>query len=175
VKNTVRNVEFDEVIPPGQKSAAEKSDDAVARLIAHVMDNLFRIPGSGWRFGLDPLLGLLPYYGDAIANLISAVVLSQAARFGLPRIVIARMALNVLVNALVGSIPVFGDAFSFWFKSNARNYDLLQRYSGKRRNAAREDWVFVITLTIIIVAVILGVLLLATYILAKLIGALSNV
>jgi hypothetical protein len=175
VKNTVRNVEFDEVIPPGQKSAAEKSDDAVARLIAHVMDNLFRIPGSGWRFGLDPLLGLLPYYGDAIANLISAVVLSQAARFGLPRIVIARMALNVLVNALVGSIPVFGDAFSFWFKSNARNYDLLQRYSGKRRNAAREDWVFAITLTIIIVAVILGVLLLATYILAKLIGALSNV
>ncbi len=150
------------------------SNDAIVRLIAHVMDNLFKVPGSNWRFGLDPLLGLLPYYGDTIANLVSAAVLSQAGRFGVPRIVIARMAMNVLINAIVGSVPVFGDAFSFWFKSNARNYELLQRHAGKRRYPSKGDWVFVITLTVVLVAVILGILLLATFILAKLIIFLTN-
>ncbi len=150
------------------------SNDAIVRLIAHVMDNLFKVPGSNWRFGLDPLLGLLPYYGDAIANLVSAAVLSQAGRFGVPRIVLARMALNVLINAIVGSIPVFGDAFSFWFKSNARNYELLRRHAGKRRYSTKGDWAFVITLTVVLIAVILGVLALATYILAKLITLLAN-
>jgi len=150
------------------------SDDAIVRLIAHVMDNLFKVPGSNWRFGLDPLLGLLPYYGDAIANLISAAVLSQAARFGVSRIVIARMAINVLINAIVGSIPVFGDAFSFWFKSNARNYELLRRHAGKRRGSTKGDWAFVVIVTVVLVAVILGILLLATYILAKLLNALMS-
>jgi len=174
VKNTTRTVEIDEVIPPGRKSSADMSREAIVRLIAHVMDNLFKVPGSNWRFGLDPLLGLLPYYGDTIANLVSAAVLSQAGRFGVPRIVIARMAMNVLINAIVGSIPVFGDAFSFWFKSNARNYELLRRHAGKRQYATKGDWAFVIILTVILVVLILGILALATFILARLITFLSR-
>jgi len=88
------------------------------------MDNFLRFPGTKLRFGVDPIIGLLPGIGDAASAIISTLALVYAARYRLPKILLVRMALNILINELVGIIPVLGDAFSFWFKSNVRNYEL---------------------------------------------------
>ena len=93
------------------------------------------MPGTSFRFGLDPLMGLLPGLGDTGSTVISAMALIAATRRGLPKILLARMSLNILINEVVGIIPVLGDAFSFWFKSNARNYDLLRQYTAAPRRS----------------------------------------
>ncbi|MGH8093262.1 MAG: DUF4112 domain-containing protein [Chthoniobacterales bacterium] len=137
----VQEVEW-EVLPPAEKKTRSELE-SLFRWLALIMDNLFRLPGTKFRFGLDPLMGLLPGLGDAGSALISAVALIAAARRGLPKILLARMSLNILINEAVGIIPVFGDAFSFWFKSNLRNYELLRRHHAAPRRSARSDWIFV--------------------------------
>ena len=84
------------------------------------MDDFLRVPGTKLRFGLDPIIGLLPGIGDVTSAIISAVAFVHAALSGVPKILLARMAMNILINELVGIIPGLGDAFSFWFKSNVR-------------------------------------------------------
>lgn len=132
-----------EVLPP-EKS--EPAGDPWMRFLADLMDNAFRLPGTNFRFGLDPLLGLLPAFGDTLTGLISAALIAKAARRGIPKIVLARMALNVLANTALGTVPVIGDAFSFWFKSNARNYALFTKHAGSRPAPTRIDWLIVIAL-----------------------------
>ena len=119
------------------------------------MDNLIRVPGTNFRVGIDPLLGLIPGVGDTSSAVVSALALIQAARQGMPKIVLARMAVNILLNELIGIVPIIGDAFSFWFKSNARNYELVKQHATGRRRALRGDWVFVIA-----VLIALGILVL---------------
>ena len=131
-----------EVLPPEEKR--KRADvEPLFRWLAFVMDDFLRVPGTRIRFGLDPLIGLLPGLGDTSSALISAFALIQAARRGVPKILLARMSLNILINEIVGVVPVIGDAFSFWFKSNARNYQLLKHYSPASRDARRSDWIFV--------------------------------
>ena len=132
-----------EVLPPEEEQRARSDLEPLFRFLALIMDNLLRFPGTNFRFGLDPLLGLLPGLGDTGSALISAMALIAAARRGLPKILLARMALNILINEGIGIIPIVGDAFSFWFKSNARNYDLLRRYTAAPRRSTRSDWIFV--------------------------------
>jgi hypothetical protein len=136
----VEEPEF-EVLPPerGGKQAVEP----LFRWIALLMDNFVRVPGTQFRFGLDPLIGLIPGLGDTGSAIVSAIALIQAARNGIPKIVLGRMATNILVNEVIGIVPVVGDAFSFWFKSNARNYELLKQHTGGTRKASRGDWIFV--------------------------------
>jgi hypothetical protein len=132
-----------EVLPP-ETEQRERSDlEPLFRLLALVMDNLLRIPGTNFRFGLDPLIGLVPGLGDTSSAFISAMALIAATRRGLPKILLARMALNILINEAVGIVPVVGDAFSFWFKSNARNYDLLRRHAAASQRSTKSDWIFV--------------------------------
>ena len=131
-----------EVLPPESKNSPQ-SLEPLFRWIALLMDDLIRLPGTKFRIGIDPLIGLIPGIGDTGSALVSAIALIQAARRGLPKIILARMATNILLNELIGIIPVIGDAFSFWFKSNARNHQLIKEYSGGRRTARRSDWVFV--------------------------------
>ena len=108
------------------------------------MDEFIRVPGTNFRVGLDPLIGLLPGLGDTSSALISAFALIQAARRGVPKILLARMSFNILVNEIVGTIPIIGDAFSFWFKSNARNYAIIKDHIATPGASRRSDWVFVI-------------------------------
>jgi hypothetical protein len=110
------------------------------------MDDFLRVPGTKLRFGLDPIIGLLPGIGDVISALVSTVAFVHAAFSGVPKILLARMAMNILINALVGMIPGLGDAFSFWFKSNVRNYELLRRYFVAPARSRRGDWIFVIAI-----------------------------
>ena len=116
---------------------------AIADIIAKVLDTSIRIPGTSWSIGLDPLLGLIPGIGDAMANLIGTVILGLAARLQLPRIVLTRMSLNLLINGTVGAIPIVGDLFSVWFRSHARNAALLREAAMKPDRETHADWFYV--------------------------------
>ena len=138
---TAREVEW-EVLPPEEKRRAKL--ESLFRWVALVMDELIAFPSTKFRFGLDPLIGLIPGIGDTASATVSALLLIQAARRGVPKILLARMSLNILINELVGIIPGIGDAFSFWFKSNKRNYELLLAHRAGPRRASGSDWLFVI-------------------------------
>ncbi|MBA3608855.1 MAG: DUF4112 domain-containing protein [Chthoniobacterales bacterium] len=131
-----------EVLPPEEKEKRSEVEP-LFRWLALIMDNFLRVPGTQFRFGLDPLMGLLPGLGDTGSAVISAMALIAAARRGLPKILLARMSLNILINEAIGIVPVVGDAFSFWFKSNARNYELLKRHTAGTRTTTASDWIFV--------------------------------
>jgi hypothetical protein len=120
-------------------------DDPFIALVARLMDNAFTIPGTRLRFGLDPIIGLVAGYGDAATALTSLLLLWRSARYDVPKIVLAQMALNIVLNSTVGAIPLAGDAFSFWFKSNDRNYALLQKHAGTGAST-RSSWLFVLLL-----------------------------
>jgi len=170
-RNKVQDLEW-EVLPPEEKEKRSELEP-LFRWLALIMDNFLRVPGTNFRFGLDPLIGLFPGLGDTGSAIISALALIAAARRGLPKILLARMSLNILINEVVGIIPVFGDAFSFWFKSNARNYDLLRKHTAAPRPSTTSDWIFVggvlgaLLLTLI---VSLGVSFWLLYPLARLLG-----
>ena len=117
---------------------------AIADILAKVMDTTVKIPGTSWSIGLDPLLGLLPGIGDVIANLIGTIILGLATRLQLPRIVLARMSLNLLVNGTVGAVPIVGDLFSVWFRSHARNAALLREAAMKPDRETHADWFYVV-------------------------------
>lgn len=115
----------------------------VADILGKVLDTTVRIPGTSLYLGLDPLIGLLPGIGDAMANLIGTVILGIAARLRLPRIVLARMSLNLLINGTVGAVPIIGDLFSIWFRSHAKNAALLREAALKPDRETRPDWFYV--------------------------------
>src|ERR1043165_1082375 len=103
----------------------------MAELLAKILDTTVRIPGTRTYLRLDPLLGLIPGLGNILANLLGTVILILTARLQGLQIVIARMSLNLLINGVVGAIPIAGDLFSIRFRSHARNAEL-------RRRAARQ-------------------------------------
>jgi len=115
----------------------------IADILAKALDTTVRIPGTSWYIGLDPLLGLIPGVGDAIANLIGTVILGIATRLQLPRIVLARMSLNLLINGTIGAVPLVGDLFSIWFRSHARNAELLREAAMKPERETHTDWFYV--------------------------------
>jgi len=133
----------------------------LSRGIAHVLDSLFKLPGSKLRIGLDPVIGLIPGVGDAVASAIGSIILLEAMRAGAPRLLVMRMAANVLVNAAVGAIPVAGDLFSVWFRSNAKNYALLRAWQTggqKPLDGADARWANLGCGILVVVAVGLGAL-----------------
>jgi hypothetical protein len=138
------------------RSSAERI--AVARFLADLLDQRFTIPGTSIRFGLDPVLGLIPGIGDAIANLAGSAILLIAAQYRLPKIILLRMGLNIAFNALIGAIPVVGDIFSIWFRSNLKNAQLLERYvSAERQTPSAGDWFFVLAVILGIVLLLIGI------------------
>lgn len=155
-----------EVLPPESKSA----DPDLARLLAWILDDLFTIPGTKFRVGLDPIIGLIPGLGDSSSTAIASLLLVQALRAGVPKVVITRMAVNILINAGVGAIPGIGDVFSAWFKSNRKNYQLLQRHAGAARKNTVGDWIFLGAIIAIVVGTGLLMTFMALYIVTSLIG-----
>lgn len=96
------------------------------RRLSRLLDNAIKIPGTSFRFGLDPILGLIPGGGDAVSALFSTYIILQAARLGLPKSRLVEMFFNVLVEMVFGSIPLVGDLFDFAWKANAKNVALLE-------------------------------------------------
>lgn len=134
-------------IPPQESSEGTIRRQALveaAELLAKVLDTTVRIPGTSLYLGLDPLIGLIPGIGDVLANLIGTVILGMAARLEVPRIVIIRMSLNLLINGVIGAIPILGDLFSVWFRSNSRNADLLRQAATQTARGTHADWSYVV-------------------------------
>lgn len=137
-------VEVDAVLPPSESASDKSSSEppestlqavkqALPRTIARVLDEWFTISigKREIRLGLDPILGFFfPAVGDAVSATMGTTILLEGLRRQIPRSVIIRMACNIALNAGVGAIPILGDLFSVWFKSNAQNHALLERHSG---------------------------------------------
>ncbi|MEA5449097.1 DUF4112 domain-containing protein [Leptolyngbya sp. CCNP1308] len=98
------------------------------RRISRLMDTAFKIPVLGIKIGWDPVLGLIPGLGDLVATAISAYVIVLAARFGLPRGILTQMIFNIGLEAVVGTVPLVGDLFDAFYKSNVRNLKLLEAH-----------------------------------------------
>lgn len=127
---------------PHRDGADPGLDADAARLrriaaLAELLDARFRVPGTGWRFGLDSVIGLVPGIGDAAAMAAGLWVVWQARRLGAPPALLARMAGNVAVDAVLGSAPLVGDLFDAAFKSNRRNVALLRRHLERMKTPGR--------------------------------------
>ena len=144
-----------EVLPPEDRQS-RSSIEAVFKLVSLVMDRLIRIPGLKKRLGLNPIVDLVPGFGDIAAALVSVSVLVYGIRRGIPKIVLGRMALNVLINEVVGLIPVAGSAFAFWFQANTRNYEMVRGHLETPGRSTRDDKIFVSVILGLIVLVMLG-------------------
>jgi Domain of unknown function (DUF4112) len=158
VKEKVREIEM-EVLPPESRDQTNE----FARALAFILDDLIPIPGTKYRIGLDPLIGLIPGLGDTSTAAFSSLILVQAVRAGVPRVVLVRMAINILINSILGALPGIGDLFSAWFKSNRQNYSLLKRHSAGARVSTTTDWIFLIVLVAIVLAIALAVALAVGY------------
>lgn len=132
--------------------------------IALLMDKSIRIPGTQITFGLDPVIGLFfPVAGDAIGAIVSAYIVFVSVRYGLPKIVIARMVFNIAADFVVGSIPFLGDAADFVWKVNTRNLRLLNKYASGKRGSFWSDWAWVFVLLGVLFLLIVGGLVLIYY------------
>src|SRR4051812_3353904 len=121
------------------------------RAVASVLDDAIRVPGTNIRFGIDPLMGLVPGLGDLLGGAASAYIILEAARAGAPASVLVRMTINVGIDTLVGGLPVVGDLFDFAWKSNARNVRLLARHVDAPAETRRASGVLVALLIAAIV------------------------
>jgi len=116
----------------------ENPDLARLDMLAKLLDNQFRIPGTNFRFGLDGLIGLVPYVGDMAGLIVSGILMRTMIRKGAGPLLMLRMMGNFMLDAVVGIIPIVGDLFDFGFKANRRNVDLLKKYyadGGAKPNA----------------------------------------
>ena len=118
-----------------------------------LLDEAFVIPGTGIRFGIDGIIGLVPGLGDVLGGLLSLVIPLAAWIRGVPYVTLARMAANLGIGVLVGSVPLFGDIFDIAWKANRRNYRLLQRHLGEPRRHTGRDWAFLLLLTAVLALV----------------------
>ena len=105
------------------------------RKIAKLLDTAIGIPGTKIRFGLEPILGLIPGGGDLITALISAYSIYLASSFGLEKSEIFKMIRNVAIDTAVGSVPIVGDLFDAYFKSNIRNLEILENHIAKAESS----------------------------------------
>ncbi len=152
-----REARVDEVLPPERPghSGSDRTPEARARFIARIMDELFRIPGTNIRMGLDPIIGMLPLFGGLLSSLVSLSVVFEGMRAGMPASVLARMGMNVLFNQLLDSIPLLGDAASIFFRSNSRNSALIERWkSGDQHAVRRSSKAIVITLIVLLLVML---------------------
>ncbi len=133
------------------------------------MDGLFRIPGVGWRFGLDAIVGLIPGVGDLATTGVSFYIMAAAVRYRVPKITLLRMGLNLGVDYVLGSVPILGDMFDAWWKSNQKNVELLKKRATVSAEDARSgrtsDWLFLFLIMLVLLALLAGSLAVAFFIL----------
>ncbi|MFN2572031.1 MAG: DUF4112 domain-containing protein [Gemmatimonadales bacterium] len=122
----------------GGRETSSPSVAAVSKF-AYWLDAGIHVPGTNLRFGLDPLLGLIPGWGDAAGALLAGWIIVEAVRLGASRATLLRIAGNVALDATIGAIPLLGDVFDFAWKANLRNVALLERHLAAPGRAARAD------------------------------------
>ena len=133
--------------------------------LARWLDYAFALPG-GFRFGVAGIIGLIPGIGDVVDALLSLYIVLRAIQLGVPRVALARMLVNVGIEALAGSVPFIGNLFDVAFKANRRNYQLLKNYLTQPLRQEKQDWLFLI-LTIVLVLASLALPVIGVIVLAK--------
>ncbi len=139
---------------------------ARARLLARLLDDAIPIPGTSYRIGIDPLLGLVPGVGDVLGALLSIWLLVTASRLGAPPAVLARMGLNVAIDAVVGAIPLAGDLFDAGWKANARNLRLVEGWLDRPAPTRRASGALVAAIALVTLAAVAAILFAAWRLLA---------
>ena len=137
-------------------SRAERFRAAERRIgrVTHALDELIAVPGTPVRVGLDPIVGLIPVVGDAVAALVGVWVIGEAARFGIPRLVLVRMAVNLVIDLAIGAIPLLGDIFDFAFRSNSANLELFRRHALDPDASTRGEQTFLVGLVLLLVGIV---------------------
>jgi hypothetical protein len=124
-------------------------------VLSQIMDNQFRVPVLGWRFGLNAIIDLIPEFGDIATTIVALYILVSAVRYRVPKVTLLRMGVNIGIYFVGGLIPLAGDIFDAWWKPNLRNLNLLRKRAtvsaAEARQGSTSDWVFV--------AIIVGTLL----------------
>ncbi len=138
--------------------------------VTHVLDELIEVPGTSIKVGLDPVIGLIPIAGDAVSALAGGWVILEASRFGLPRVVLARMILNLALDLGIGAIPLLGDAYDLFFRSNSRNLDLFRRHALDPTASTRGEQALFMGIALLVV----GVVWLVVTVLGALVGWLGS-
>ena len=156
------------------RADAERSLEQLSRW----MDGLFRVPGTGWRFGLDALVGLIPGAGDLATTAVSIYILASGVRYRVPKVTLLRMAANVAVDYLLGSVPFVGDLFDAFWKSNQMNVELLRKRAtvapGEEAKARAGDWLFLALIVVVLLALLVGSLAVAFWILSWPFGGIPS-
>ena len=133
--------------------------------LSRYLDGLFRVPGTGWRFGLDALVGLIPNVGDTLTVLPAFYILVSGVRYGVPKITLLRMAFNIGLDYVVGMIPFVGDAFDFVWKANKQNMDLIRTRATGHGTGTTSDYVFVFGLMGLLIALLVASISVSAFIL----------
>ena len=151
--------------PAGRPANIEQSLERLGWL----MDDLIRVPVLGWRFGLDALIGLIPGFGDTATSLVSFYILAAAVRYQVPKITLLRMGFNIGLDFALGSLPLVGDLFDAWWKSNQMNVELLRKRTTVSASEARRgkasDWLFVGLIILALIALAIGAAFVSIYLL----------
>jgi hypothetical protein len=126
---------------------------AALKHFASLLDSAFVIPGTSYRIGLDPIVGLVPGIGDLLSPLFTIAILWQSRDLDLPRVVQLRMLLNVAIDTVLGIVPIAGDLFDVAWKANDRNYALLEQHAFEERRPSAGDWAFVVLMILLVFAV----------------------
>lgn len=119
--------------------------------ISGLMDDQFKLPGSNFRFGLDPIINLIPFIGDISGFIVSAALVLVMAKNGVSRKVVILMVLNICIDALIGGIPLIGNVFDFYYKSNSLNIKLLKEHYEEGKHTGSGTGVLVVVFLVLLV------------------------
>jgi len=148
-----------EILPPHrswrEKASTGTFNDEHLDVLSHLLDDFIQIPGTPIRFGLDGIVGFIPGIGDILGGLASTIIIVAAWVRGVRYIILARMVLNVAIETVVGSIPVFGNFFDIAWRANRRNYKLLEGSIAHPRRHTLTSWVIFACIAAILVAIML--------------------
>jgi Domain of unknown function (DUF4112) len=149
-----------DILPPEERHLQPRTSvggdwftDENLDLLAHLLDDWFRLPGTSIRFGLDGIIGLIPGLGDVLAGLASCIIIVAAWFRGVPYVALARMVVNLAIDVLVGAIPILGDAFDIAWKANRRNYAIMTRHLRQPHKHTWKDYAFLLFIMTSLVAI----------------------
>jgi hypothetical protein len=138
-------------------------------VLSQLMDNQFRVPILGWRFGLNAIIDLIPEVGDIATTIVALYILVSAVRYQVPKITLLRMGVNIAIYFIGGLVPFAGDLFDAWWKPNIRNINLLRKRAtvsvAEARRGRTSDWLFVAVIVAFLFALLFGSLALAGFVL----------
>ncbi|MEG4207397.1 DUF4112 domain-containing protein [Microcoleus sp. Pol7_A1] len=131
------------------------------RRVSHLLDNAIPIPGTKYRIGLDPILGLIPGGGDFISSIFAGYVVFKSAQMGVPQETLVKMAANIVFDTVAGTVPVAGDLLDVTWKANVKNIELLDAHLGSPEQGKKADWLFVAALLLGLMLIVGGVIFLS--------------